>query len=80
MTDGIGRIFGRGLTRRALTLMAVLLALAPALCIAAPASVYIEDLTWTELRDRWEWSHVARAALAVASLVALVVATVIRPA
>ena len=28
---------------------------------------------WTELRDRWEWSHVARAALAVASLVALVV-------
>ena len=35
---------------------------------------------WTELRDRWEWSHVARAALAVASLVALVVATVIRPA
>lgn len=51
MTDGIGRIFGRGLTRRALTLMAVLLALAPALCIAAPASVYIEDLTWTELRD-----------------------------
>jgi hypothetical protein len=35
---------------------------------------------WTALRDRWEWSHVARAALAVASLVALVVATVIRPA
>lgn len=35
---------------------------------------------WTELRDRWEWSHVARAVLAIASLVALVVATVIRPA
>lgn len=35
---------------------------------------------WIELRDRWEWSHVVRAALAVASLVALVVATVIRPA
>ena len=35
---------------------------------------------WTELRDRWEWSHVARAALAVVSLVALVVAGVIRPA
>jgi hypothetical protein len=35
---------------------------------------------WTDLRDRWEWSHVARAALAVASLVALVIATVIRPA
>ena len=34
---------------------------------------------WTELRDRWEWSHVARAALAVASLIALVIA-VIRPA
>lgn len=32
---------------------------------------------WTQLRDRWEWSHVARAALAVASLVALVVAVVI---
>ncbi len=29
----------------------VLFALIPALCIAAPASVYIEDLTWTELRD-----------------------------
>ena len=35
---------------------------------------------WTELRDRWEWSHVARAALAVASLVALVIAVVLRPA
>jgi hypothetical protein len=35
---------------------------------------------WTELRDRWEWSHAARAALAVASLVALVVAAVLRPA
>jgi hypothetical protein len=34
---------------------------------------------WTELRDRWEWSHVVRAALAVASLIALVIA-VIRPA
>jgi Domain of unknown function (DUF1772) len=32
---------------------------------------------WTELRDRWEWSHVARAALAVASLIALVVAAVL---
>jgi Domain of unknown function (DUF1772) len=32
---------------------------------------------WTELRDRWEWSHVARAVLAVASLIALVVAVVL---
>lgn len=31
---------------------------------------------WTELRDRWEWSHVARAVLGVLSLVALVVAAV----
>jgi hypothetical protein len=34
---------------------------------------------WTELRDRWEWSHVVRAGLAVASLVALVVAVIFRP-
>ena len=27
------------------------LALLPGLCLAAPASVYIEELTWTELRD-----------------------------
>lgn len=32
---------------------------------------------WTALRDRWEWSHVARAILAVASLIALVVAVVL---
>lgn len=29
---------------------------------------------WTELRDRWEYSHVARAACALVSFVALVVA------
>lgn len=29
---------------------------------------------WTVLRDRWEYSHVARAVLALASLVALVAA------
>jgi len=31
-------------------------------------------VAWTTLRDRWEYSHVARAALAVASLVAAVIA------
>lgn len=39
----------------------------------------LEDETrppaWTELRDRWEYSHVARAGLAVVSLIALVIAT-----
>ena len=29
---------------------------------------------WTELRDRWEYSHVARAGLALLSLIALVIA------
>jgi hypothetical protein len=32
---------------------------------------------WTALRDRWEWSHVARAALAMLSLAALVVAIIL---
>jgi hypothetical protein len=32
---------------------------------------------WTALRDRWEWSHVARAVLMVAALIALVIATVV---
>ena len=32
---------------------------------------------WTALRDRWEWSHVARAVLAMASLIALVVGVVL---
>jgi hypothetical protein len=31
------------------------------------------ETDWTRLRDRWEWSHVARAALATASLVALAI-------
>jgi hypothetical protein len=31
---------------------------------------------WTALRDRWEYSHVARATLAMASLIALVTAVV----
>jgi|ERR1700686_675333 len=29
---------------------------------------------WTELRDRWEYSHLARAGLAIVSLIALVIA------
>ena len=33
---------------------------------------------WTELRDRWEWSHVARAALATASFICLLAALAIR--
>jgi hypothetical protein len=32
---------------------------------------------WTALRDRWEWSHVARAVLEMLSLIALVVAAVL---
>ncbi len=32
---------------------------------------------WTALRDRWEWSHVARAVLEMLSLAALVVAAVL---
>ncbi len=37
--------------RNALLLLCVLFAVAPAARAAAPASVFIEDLTWTELRD-----------------------------
>jgi len=37
--------------RYALLPLALLLALLPGPCLAAPASVYIEELTWTELRD-----------------------------
>ena len=32
-------------------------------------------LHWTELRDRWEYSHVARAGFALVSLISIVVAT-----
>jgi hypothetical protein len=35
------------------------------------------DAIWTALRNRWEYSHVARAALAAIALLALVVATAI---
>ena len=34
---------------------------------------------WTALRDRWEWSHVARAALATLSFVSVLLALAIRP-
>jgi creatinine amidohydrolase len=37
--------------RKTLLPLAILFAMIPVLCVAAPASVYIEDLTWTELRD-----------------------------
>lgn len=30
------------------------------------------DLSWTRLRDRWEYSHIARACLALAALAALI--------
>ncbi len=33
---------------------------------------------WTRLRDRWEYSHVARAALALLSLIALATAATSR--
>jgi hypothetical protein len=35
------------------------------------------DGDWTALRDRWEWSHVVRAPLAMLSLAALVVAVIL---
>src|ERR687891_1499066 len=34
----------------------------------------MRPVPWTTLRDRWEYSHVARAALSTMSLVALVIA------
>lgn len=37
--------------KRAFLLLSFLFALLPKICVAAPASMYIEDLTWTELRD-----------------------------
>jgi creatinine amidohydrolase/Fe(II)-dependent formamide hydrolase-like protein len=35
----------------AFLLLLLLFALMPGLCVAAPSSLYIEELTWTELRD-----------------------------
>lgn len=35
-----------------------------------------DDAQWTRLRDRWEYSHVARAVCATFSLVALITAAV----
>jgi len=37
--------------KSAFLLLSLLFALTPGLCVAAPTSLYIEDLTWTELRD-----------------------------
>ena len=37
------------------------------------------DHDWAALRDRWEYSHLARAVFAMVSLIALVTAAVIRP-
>jgi hypothetical protein len=34
----------------------------------------LASLDWTELRDRWEWSHVVRATFARAAFVALLIA------
>ncbi|OQW33931.1 MAG: hypothetical protein A4E19_19350 [Nitrospira sp. SG-bin1] len=34
----------------------------------------LREMDWTELRDRWEYSHVARAVLAMVSFIALVTA------
>jgi hypothetical protein len=41
------------------------------------AGAHTAEGDWTELRDRWEWSHVVRAVLEMVGLVALVVAAVI---
>jgi hypothetical protein len=42
---------------------------------AAGAAATRGETDWQRLRDRWEYSHVARAVLAAISLVALVIAT-----
>jgi hypothetical protein len=42
--------------------------------LGSPDRDKASGLAWTALRDRWEYSHVARAALALVSLVAVVVA------
>lgn len=41
------------------------------------AGAHSAEGDWTELRDRWEWSHVARAVLEMLGLIALVVAAVL---
>lgn len=38
----------------------------------------LADRDWTVLRDRWEWSHVARAVCAIVAFVALLVAALAR--
>jgi Domain of unknown function (DUF1772) len=44
---------------------------------ASPTNVGVQD--WKRSRNRWEYAHVARAALAAVSFVALVVAIVMAP-
>jgi hypothetical protein len=44
---------------------------------AGRESVAADDANWTRLRDRWEYSHVARAAFAMLGFVALVTAATI---
>jgi hypothetical protein len=41
------------------------------------AAGHVEDQDWTALRDRWEYSHVARAVFAMLALMALATASVI---
>ncbi len=43
---------------------------------AGPGGQEVSD--WTSVRDRWEWSHVARAALATIAFLALLTALAIR--
>ncbi len=38
----------------------------------------LADRSWTDLRDRWEWSHAARAAFAMVAFVALLFAALAR--
>lgn len=46
------RAVGRRMLSMAVTLVAALLVAAPCLAATLPGGVYVEDLTWTELRDR----------------------------
>jgi len=41
------------------------------------ASSHQQPADWTTLRDRWEYSHVARAAFAALSFVLLITAAVV---
>ena len=45
---------------------------------AAAPSVYLEELSWTELRDRWEYSHVIRAGFAFVSFLAMIITLLLK--